>query len=131
MEILKVLLLIIQMGTAPSFPDGEQAMQKILADKIIVECQPKDISTGRIISTDTLHIIKNHPKFKKTQKSFFNEDNYNAYLFLTQIDSTYLFTEDPDYSMLNFLRFKTKINNLTFTVTDTTDNIVNNEVLRE
>ena len=33
--------------------------------------------------------------------------------------------------MLKFLRFKTKINNLAFTVTDSLDNIVNHEALRQ
>ena len=131
MEALRILLLLVQMGSAPSFPDGTEATQQFLADKIVVECQSKDISTDRIVSTDTLHIIKNHPKFKKTKKSYFSTDSFGAYIFLTQIDSTYLFAEDPDYSLLKFLRFKTKINNSSFTVKDSLDNIVNHESLRQ
>ncbi len=130
MDITKLLLLIIQMGSAPVFPDGDASMQKMLAEKIIVECRTVDGELGNIY-IDTLHIIKNHPKFKKTQRSFFDENNYNAFIFLTQIDSTHLFTEDCDYSMLKFLRLKTRKNNLSYTVLDSTDNIVSTEALRQ
>jgi hypothetical protein len=130
MDLAKIILLIIQMGAAPAFPEGDASMQKPLAQKIIVQCRQVDGELGRVY-IDTLHIIKNHPRFKKIQKSFFTEDNINAYLFLTQIDSTYLFTEDCDYSMLKFLRLKTQKNDLSYKVLDSVDNIVNTEAYRQ
>jgi hypothetical protein len=130
MEIVNIILLLIQMGTAPTFPEGKAMIQDKLADKIIVTCSTVDGELGKKY-TDTLHVIKNHSKFKSTKKSYFSTESMFGYIFLTQIDSTYLFAEDPDYSMLNFLRLKTNKNNLAFTINDSLDNIVNHEALRE
>ena len=70
MDIARVLLLLIQMGTVPTFPEGNATLQKFLADKIVVTCSTVDGELGKKY-TDTLHIIKNHPKFKLTKKSYF------------------------------------------------------------
>lgn len=114
------------MGLAPTFPDGEASLQQPLADKIEVVC--KDDVSGQI---STFHILSNNPKFKKTETSLFTEENTKSlYIFLTQIDSTHLFIEDCDYSMLKYLRYKTKQQNLNYTVVDSTDFIVNEEKLR-
>jgi len=131
MEIAKILLLIIQMGSAPSFPDGDASLQKMLPGKIIVTCRTVDGELGRVY-TDTLHRIKNSVSFQKTKKSFFSDEiNQKAYVFLTQIDSTYLFTEDCDYSMLKFLRLKTQNNKLNYKVLDSVDFATNPEALRQ
>ncbi len=126
MEILNTLLLIVQMGMPLTFPEGDASLQQPLADKIAVICTSE--GSGY---TDTLHVLKNNPKFNKTTPSLFTEDNTKSlYIFLTHIDSTQLFIEDCDYSMLKFLRYKTKLQNLKYSIVDSTDNIVNQEKLR-
>jgi len=114
------------MGTVPTFPDGDASLQQRLADKIEVVC--KDNVTG---STNMLHVLKNNPKFKKTSSSLFTKENIkNLYIFLTHIDSTYLFIEDCDYSLLKFLRYQAKQKSMQFTVSDSTDYIVKEEKMR-
>jgi hypothetical protein len=126
MEILKILSIVIQMGTAFEFPTGESSLQQPLADKIQVEC--KDNLSGQ---TTTFHMLGNNPKFKKTTTSLFTEDNTKSlYIFLTQIDSTYLFAEDCDYSLLKFLRYRTAEKKSNYSVVDSTDYIVHEEALR-
>jgi len=126
MDIIKVLAILVQLGSPPSFPDGDASLQQPLADKITVVC--KDSATGY---TDTMHTLKKNPKFKKTRSSLFTPENIkNNYIFLTYIDSTFLYIEDCDYSMLKFLRYKTQQQKLQYLVSDSTDNIVNNEKLR-
>lgn len=126
MDIIKVLALLIQLGTAPSFPEGDASLQQPLADKITVVC--KDSAMGY---TNNMHELKNNLKFKKTKPSLFTKENIkNNYIFLTYVDSTFLYIEDCDYSMLKFLRYKTKQQNLQYLVSDSTDNIVNEEKLR-
>jgi hypothetical protein len=115
-----------QMGIAPSFPEGDASLQQKLADKIEITC--KDIISG---STSTLHTYKNTLKFKKTSKSLFTKQNIkNLYIFLTHIDSTYLFIEDVDYSLLKFLRYQSKQRIIQHTVIDSVDYIVNEEKMR-
>lgn len=110
-----------QFGTAPTFPEGEQSVQNRLPDKIIATCS----------DNDTLHIVKSNPVFGITSPSLFTKDNIKKiFVFLTQIDSSYLFTEDCDYSMLKFLRLKTNQNNLSYSVRDSAAQIVNNEKVR-
>jgi len=126
MDVLKIITLLVQMGTAPTFPEGDAGLQQKLADKIEVVC--KDSVTGY---SNKLHIVNNHPKFKKTTPSLFTNENIkNLYIFLTHIDSTYLFIEDCDYSLLKFLRYKAKQQNLQYTVVDSVDYIVNEEKMR-
>jgi len=130
---MKVILIALygsvtfaQMGTAPTFPEGDVGLQQKLADKIEMVC--RDSVSGY---SSTLHIINNHAKFKKSSLSIFTKENIrNLYIFLTHIDSTYLFIEDCDYSMLKFLRYKTKQQNLQYTVADSVDYIVNEEKMR-
>lgn len=123
MDIIKILALLVQMGTPPSFPDGDAVLQQELADKITVIC--KDTLTG---NTTNMHELKNNPKFEKTEPSLFTKENIkNNYIFLTYVDSNFLFIEDCDYSMLKFLRYKNRQQNLQFLVSDSTDN---NEMLR-
>jgi hypothetical protein len=130
METLKILLLLVQMGTAPTFPDGEAFPQQFLADRIVVTCSRVDGELGRKY-TDTLHVVKNHPKFKYSKKSYFTGGPPSGYCFLTQIDSTKLYIEDCDYSLLKFLRYKTQQTNASFRILDSVDNIVNTEALRQ
>ena len=131
---MKIFLLFIlvhtaalaQMGTLPGFPEGDASLQKPLGSKTTIVC--KDGFTGK---STTLHELKNNPKFKKSSASIFTAENIkNLYIFLTHIDSTYLFIEDCDYSLLKFLRYKTKEQNLQFAVIDSTDYIVKEEKLR-
>jgi hypothetical protein len=126
MEILKILTLVIQMGMPLQFPEGESSLQQPLADEIKVTC----VDSGSVQS-GTLHTIKNHPKFSKTTASLFTKDNIKGlYIFLTHIDSTHLYIEDCDYSMLKFLRYKTKHQNLKYSVVDSATYFVNEEKLR-
>lgn len=126
MDVLKILTLVIQMGTAPTFPAGDAGFQQKLADKIEVVC--KDSLSGYV---NHLHTVSSHPKFKKTSPSLFTKENIrNNYIFLTHIDSTLLFIEDCDYSLLKFLRYKAQEQNMQFTVTDSVDYIVNEEKMR-
>lgn len=114
------------MGTAPTFPDGDASLQQRLADKIEVGC--KDDVTG---SLTTFHTLKNNPRFKKTSASLFTKENIkNLYVFLTHIDSTYLFIEDCDYSILRFLRYQSQHRSLQYTVADSVDYIVHEEKMR-
>lgn len=126
MEILKILTLIVQMGMPLTFPDGEAMLQQPLADKIEVICK------DNVYPQPTkLHTVKNHPKFKKSSPSIFTKDNTkNLYIFLTHIDSTYLYVEDCDYSMLKFLRYKSQQQNLAAKVVDSATYFVNEEKLR-
>lgn len=126
MEILKILTLIVQMGMPLTFPEGDTHLQKPLADEIKVICTDSGSTQGGI-----LHVIKNHPKFKKTEPSLFTSENIkDLYIFLTHIDSTQLYIEDCDYSMLKFLRYKTKQQNLEYSIVDSATYFVNNELLR-
>lgn len=126
MEILKVLALIVQMGTPIQFPAGEESLQKPLADEIKVIC----VDSGSVQS-GTIHVLKNHPKFERTKPSLFTKENIqNLYIFLSHIDSTQLYIEDCDYSMLKFLRYKTNKQSLKFSVVDSATYYVNEELLR-
>jgi hypothetical protein len=123
MDVLKVLTMLVQLGTSPSFPDGDATLQQALADKITVIC--KDSITG---NTANMHELKNNPKFEKTSPSLFTKENIkNNYIFLTYVDSNFLYIEDCDYSMLKFLRYKTNQQRLQYLVSDSADN---NEKLR-
>jgi len=114
------------MGLAPAFPEGDASLQQTLADKIEVVC--KDDISGM---TTPLHTLHSNPKFKKTSQSIFTYDNIKPlYTFLTQIDSTYLFAEDCDYSMLKFLRYKTSYQKAVYNVVDSFDYIAGEENLR-
>lgn len=126
MELLKILTLVVQMGAPLTFPEGESTLQQPLADKIEVICKDDVYPQAA-----TFHIIKNNPKFKKTKPSIFTlENTKNLYIFLTHIDSTYLFIEDCDYSLLKFLRYKTAHQNLQYKVVDSVTYGVNEEKLR-
>lgn len=127
MEILKVLSIIVQLGMPPAFPDGDAALQQPLPDKIEVICKDEGSTY-----TNKMHTLKNSPKLEKTSPSLFTKDNVKGlYIFLTQIDSTHLFIEDCDYSMLKFLRYKTKQQDLKYRVADSSDSFVNIEKLRQ
>ncbi len=126
MEVLKILTLIVQMGMPLTFPEGDSSLQQPLADKIEVICKDNVYP-----EPSKLHTLKNNPKFKKTSASLFTNDNTkNLYIFLTHIDSTYLYIEDCDYSLLKFLRYKTNQQNLAYKVVDSTTYFVNQEKLR-
>jgi len=126
MEILKLLILLVQMGTAPSFPDGDASVQQPLANKITIECKDENSAP------DVLHTLQNNPVFKNTSPSVFTKENVkNSYIFLTQIDSSYLFSEDCDYSLLKFLRYETNAGNLSYSIFDSTDDIAKGESYRK
>ncbi len=124
MKLTKYLLLNLlccSLFSQPTFPEGESSLQKTLPDKYIAQC-----------SSGILHTLKNNTKLSKTSKSLFTKENIKeVYALLTHIDSTYLYIEDCDYSLLKFLRLKYSEQKLPFTIHDSTDNIVNNERLRE
>lgn len=127
MEILKVLSIIVQLGMPPAFPEGDASLQQPLPDKVEVIC--KDEGSTYVNKMHTLH---NSPKLEKTSASLFTKDNIKSlYIFLTQIDSTHLYIEDCDYSMLKFLRDKTKQQDLKYRVVDSSDSFVNIEKLRQ
>lgn len=114
------------MGMPLTFPDGDKSLQQPLADKIEVIC--KD---DKYPEASKLHELKNTTKFKKTKPSIFTKENTkNLYIFLTHIDSTYLYLEDCDYSLLKFMRFKTEKQNLQYKVVDSMTYFVNEEKLR-
>lgn len=126
MDILKIITLIVQMGMPLTFPEGDASLQQPLADKIEVICKDNVYP-----EPSKLHTIKNNTKFKKTKPSIFTEENTKSlYIFLTHIDSTYLFLEDCDYSLLKFLRYKTQKQNLQYKVVDSTTYFVNEEKMR-
>src|SRR5437773_8731323 len=117
MELTKLVILLVLMGTAPSFPDGDASIQQKLADNITVDC----ISDNSAM--DVMHILQNNPVFKNNTASVFTKQNIqDSYIFLTQIDSSYLFTEDCDYSLLKFLRYESGTMNLQYAVVDSTEN---------
>ncbi|MBZ0204497.1 MAG: hypothetical protein K8I03_15905 [Ignavibacteria bacterium] len=125
--MLKVLALVVQLGMPPTFPEGDASLQQLLPDKIEVICKDEGSTY-----TNNMHVLKNNPKFKRTEPSLFTPENIkNLYIFLTQIDSTHLFVEDCDYSMLKFLRLKTKDQNLQYRMVDSSDHFVNTEKLRQ
>jgi len=127
LEFVKIISIIIQLGLPPSFPDGDAALQQPLPDKIEVVC--KDNVSGY---TTKMHTLENSPKLEKTTPSLFTKDNVKSlYIFLTQIDSTHLFAEDCDYSMLKFLRYKTNAQGLKYRIADSSDSFVNIEQLRQ
>lgn len=127
MELAKILTLIVQLGMPPTFPEGDASLQQPLPDRIEVICKDEGSTY-----TNNMHVLKNNPKFKKTVPSLFTTENVkNLYIFLTQIDSTHLYVEDCDYSMLKFLRLKTKEQNLQYRVVDSSDHFVNTEQLRQ
>ncbi|MCX7878682.1 MAG: hypothetical protein N2510_08605 [Ignavibacteria bacterium] len=124
MDLIKTAFLLVQFGTAPSFPEGEASQQLRLADKIEVIC----IDNGLKYS---YHTLKKNPSLRKYKPSLFTKSNIQGmYFFLTHIDSTYLYIEDCDYSLLKFLRLKTKNQSLEYIVIDSVDNISLGEKLR-
>lgn len=127
MDLLKVLSLVVQLGMPPSFPEGDANLQQPLPDKIEVIC--KDEGSTYV---NKLHTLQKSAKFGKTSPSLFTGENVkNMYIFLTQIDSTHLFVEDCDYSMLKFLRYKTAQQDLKYRIADSSDSFVNIEKLRQ
>jgi hypothetical protein len=126
MDLLKIITLIVQMGLPLTFPDGDASLQMPLADKIEVICKDEQYSDGV-----KLHEVKNNPKFKKSKPSLFTKENTkDLYIFLTHIDSTHLFIEDCDYSLLKFLRYKANKQNLKYELIDSVTQHVNTEKLR-
>lgn len=127
MELIKILSIIVQFGMPPLFPDGDALLQQPLPDKIEVIC--KDNVSG---STSKMHTLQNSPRLEKTSQSLFTNENVkNLYIFLTQIDSTHLFAEDCDYSMLKFLRYQANQYKLQYRIADSSSNFVNIERLRQ
>lgn len=124
MKLTKYLLLNLlccSLFSQTAFPEGESSLQQTLPDSYLAQCD------GNV-----LHTLKNNAKLTKTSKSLFTNENVKEiYALLVQIDSTYLYIEDCDYTLLKFLRFKYFEQKLPFTIHDSTDNIVNNERLRE
>ena len=126
MGILKIITLIVQMGMPLTFPEGDESLQQPLAYKIEVICRDNNYPEA-----SKLHEVKNNTKFEKTKPSIFTKENTrNLYIFLTHIDSTYLYIEDCDYSMLKFLRYKTNKQSLQNKVVDSMTYFVNEEKLR-
>jgi hypothetical protein len=132
MKIYILLIIILsralcQMGTPPDFPEGESSLQISIGKTIKITCSENPGNSTEIV----LHVLKGNPKLLKTKPSLFTKQNASDfYFFLTQVDSSSLYTDDCDYSMLKFLRYITKANNLQFLVIDSTDELVNQQKLR-
>jgi len=119
-----------QMGSKPTFPEGDASRQGMLPDTVVVLCTSFNQET-REEYIDTLCGFYKHPKLQNTSPSLFTKENVNnIFVLLTQIDSNRLFITDTDYSLLKFLRLKTTINDLSFNIYDSTEYIVNDEEYR-
>jgi len=120
---------LAQMGKPPAFPAGDAGIQTVIPDVVKVTCS--DTVSPSEIHEYVLHTLKNNPKFPDTKPSYFT--NYNAsnyYLLLTQVDSSNLYIEDCDFSLLKFLRLRTKDNGLLYDVIDSSSPFVNIEKMR-
>ncbi|MBL7129526.1 MAG: hypothetical protein ISS16_11160 [Ignavibacteria bacterium] len=119
-----------QMGSKPTFPEGESSRQEKLPDTVVVLCTSINEET-REEYIDTLCGFYKHPKLRDVSPSLFTKENVkDVFVLLTQIDSNKLLVTDTDYSLLKFLRLKTALNNLSFSVFDSTEYFVNNEKYR-
>ncbi|MEO6693525.1 MAG: hypothetical protein ABIO44_14360, partial [Saprospiraceae bacterium] len=121
-HLLTTLLILLALGSyaQPTFPDGDASLQTPLKDNTTISC-----------GSNTLHVLTANPKFANvTHSAFTKENTQNIYALLVQIDSSYLFAEDNDYSLLKFLRYKAKEKNLAYEIKDSVAEIVNKEKLR-
>lgn len=118
-----------QMGKPPTFPAGDDGLQSVIPNIVKITCT--DSVSASDIHEYTLHTLKNNPKFPDTKPSYFTSYNVtNYYLLLTQVDSTSLYIEDSDFSLIKFLRYKTKQYSLQYDVIDSASYFVNMEKMR-
>lgn len=119
-----------QMGSKPTFPEGDASRQRKLPDTIVVACTSFNEETKEEY-IDTLCGFHNHPKFKDVSSSLFTKENVkDIFVLLTQVDSNKLLITDTDYSLLRFLRLKTALNDLSYSIFDSTEYFVNDEEYR-
>jgi len=114
------------MGKPFDFPGGEANIQTKLTTPLRVTCSNPG-SAEKVAHNITLIY-----DFKKTSPSVFTKANTQGiFAFLVQIDSNYLFSEDCNYSMLQFLRMYTGQNKTQFSVNDSFDQLPKEEPYRE
>ena len=119
-----------QMGSKPTFPEGESSRQGKLPDTVVVLCTSFNEETSEEY-IDTLCGFYKHPKLQDVSPSLFSKENVkDIFVLLTQIDSNKLLITDTDYSLLRFLRLKTALNDLNYSVYDSTEYFVNDEEYR-
>lgn len=119
-----------QNGKPVEFTEMQGSRQSALKTPIAIICIDSFTVNGAV-TIDTLHVIKNNPVFKYTKTSLFTNENIkDIYFLLTEIDSSKLYIQDCDISLLKFLKLKTSTNNLKYAVIDSSVQFVNNEVMR-
>lgn len=118
------------MGSKPTFPEGDVSRQGKLPDTIVVLCTSYIEDTNEEY-VDTLCGIYSNPKFKDVSPSLFTNENVkDIFVLLTQVDSNKLHITDTDYSLLKFLRLKTVLTDLRYSIFDSTEYFVNDEEYR-
>ena len=119
-----------QMGSKPTFPEGEASRQRKLPDTVVVLCTSFNEETIEEY-VDTLCGFYKYPKLRDESPSLFTKENVkDIFVLLTQVDSNKLLITDTDYSLLKFLRLKTALNNLSYSIYDSTEYFVNDEEYR-
>ena len=119
-----------QMGSKPTFPEGDASRQGKLPDTVVVLCTSFNEETNEKY-VDTLCGFYKSPKLKETSPSLFTKENVkDIFVLLTQIDSNKLLITDTDYSLLKFLRLKTTLSDLSYSMFDSTEYFVNDEEYR-
>ncbi len=137
-KFYKALLIILllytsgvysQMGKVPTFPFGEVRLQSAIPETVKITCV--DSIDTNTVHEYVLHTLKYNPKFPDTKPSYFTGYNVkNYYLLLTQTDSSSLYIEDADLSLIKFLRYKTVNYSLQYDVVDSASYFVNVEKFR-
>ena len=118
------------MGSKPTFPEGDASRQGKLPDTVVVLCTSFDEDT-RVVYINRLCSIYKHPKLQNTSPSLFTKENVkDIFVLLTQVNSNKLLITDTDYSLLRFLRLKTALNDLSYSIFDSTEYFVNDEEYR-
>ena len=119
-----------QMGSKPTFPEGEASRQGKLPDTVVVLCTSFNEETNEEYS-DTLCGFYKYPRLQDAIPSLFTKENVkDIFVLLTQVDSNKLLITDTDYSLLKFLRLKTALNDLSYSIFDSTEYFVNDEDYR-
>jgi len=118
------------MGSKPTFPEGDASHQGKLPDTVVVLCTSFSEETNEKY-VDTLCGFYKSPKLKETSPSLFTKENVkDIFVLLTQAHSNKLLITDTDYSLLKFLRLKTVLNDLSYSIFDSTEYFVNDEEYR-
>lgn len=115
------------------FPNGFVSYQLALTDTLINMCDRLtefcDV-TKHDEKNDSSYCTKKSPAiefFKPTDGDsyFTTESARNYFFFLSQVDSNFIYANDPHYTLLNFLKLKVKKHGLRFKEKNTEKNYVN------